>query len=58
MGAVSVFDAKDGVISVGFCGFDINCGINSIDRRTNLTYDEVKGKINELVPALFSVKEV
>ena len=53
MGAVSAFGADDGIISAGLCGFDINCGINSI--RTNLTYDEVKEKITELVPALFSV---
>lgn len=51
MGAVSAFDAEEGIISAGLCGFDINCGINSI--RTNLTYDEVKEKIEELVPALF-----
>ena len=51
MGAVSAFDAENGIISAGLCGFDINCGINSI--RTNLTYDEVKEKIKELVPALF-----
>jgi len=52
MGAVSAFGADDGIISAGLCGFDINCGINSI--RTNLTYDEVKERITELVPALFS----
>jgi len=51
MGAVAAFDAEDGVISAGLCGFDINCGINSI--RTNLTYNEVKEKLKELVPALF-----
>ncbi|MAG08425.1 RNA-splicing ligase RtcB [Candidatus Woesearchaeota archaeon] len=52
MGAVAAFDAEEGVISAGLCGFDINCGINSI--RTNLSYEEVKEKLNELVPALFS----
>jgi len=51
MGAVSAFDEKDGIISAGLCGFDINCGINLI--RTNLTYNEVKDKLNELVKALF-----
>lgn len=51
MGAVSAFDAEEGIISSGLCGFDINCGINSI--RTNLTFEEVKAKINELIPALF-----
>jgi tRNA-splicing ligase RtcB len=51
MGAVAAFDAEEGVISSGLCGFDINCGVNSI--RTNLTYSEVKDKLKELVPALF-----
>lgn len=51
MGAVAAFDAEDGIISSGLCGFDINCGVNSI--RTNLTYAEVKDKLKELVPALF-----
>jgi len=51
MGAVSAFDAEKGIISSGLCGFDINCGVNSI--RTNLTFAEVKEKINELIPALF-----
>lgn len=51
MGAVSAFDAKEGVISSGLCGFDINCGVNSV--LTNLTAKEVSKKMNELVPALF-----
>ncbi len=51
MGAVGAFDAKDGIISAGLCGFDINCGINLI--RTNLTADEIRTKIRELVPSLF-----
>jgi tRNA-splicing ligase RtcB len=51
MGAVSAFDAENGIISSGLCGFDINCGVNSI--RTNLNYEEVKDKLRELIPALF-----
>ena len=51
MGAVAAFDAENGVISSGLCGFDINCGVNSI--RTNLTVDELKPKLKELVHALF-----
>ena len=51
MGAVSAFDAKDGIISAGLCGFDINCGINQI--RTNLTKEEVEKKLPELITALF-----
>jgi tRNA-splicing ligase RtcB len=52
MGAVAAFDAEEGIISSGLCGFDINCGVNSI--RTNLTYKDVKEKLKELVPALFN----
>jgi tRNA-splicing ligase RtcB len=51
MGAVAAFDAKDGIISAGLCGFDINCGINSI--RTNLSVDEVMEKQEELVAELY-----
>ncbi|NIO21482.1 MAG: RNA-splicing ligase RtcB [Candidatus Aenigmarchaeota archaeon] len=51
MGAVSAFDSKEGIISSGLCGFDINCGVNSI--RTSLSYDQVKPKLNELISALF-----
>lgn len=51
MGAVAAFDAEEGIISSGLCGFDINCGVNSI--RTNLSYEEVKVKSKELVDALF-----
>jgi tRNA-splicing ligase RtcB (3'-phosphate/5'-hydroxy nucleic acid ligase) len=52
MGAVSAFDAEEGIISAGLCGFDINCGINLI--RTSLTAAEVRAKIKELIPALFN----
>jgi len=51
MGAVSAFDEEEGVISSGLCGFDINCGVNSI--RTNLTAKEIKPKIKELISVLF-----
>ena len=51
MGAVGAFDAEEGIISAGLCGFDINCGINLI--RTNLTLKEVLEKQKELVAALF-----
>jgi len=51
MGAVSAFDFEKGIISSGLCGFDINCGVNSI--RTNLDYNQVKPKLNELIQTLF-----
>jgi tRNA-splicing ligase RtcB len=56
MGAVSAFDAQEGIISAGLCGFDINCGVNLI--RTNLTVDEVRKKIKELIAALFKTVPV
>ena len=52
VGAVSAFDENEGIISSGLCGFDINCGINLV--RTNLTYKEVKDKLNELVQAIYN----
>ncbi len=51
MGAVGAFDSEHGIISAGLCGFDINCGINLI--KTDLTSDEVKPKLKELVAELF-----
>jgi tRNA-splicing ligase RtcB len=51
MGAVGSFNSEDGVISAGCTGFDINCGVNLI--RTNLTAQQVKEKLNQLVPTLF-----
>ncbi len=51
MGAVSAFDAEEGIISAGLCGFDINCGINLI--RTNLTLKEVEDKMEQLISELF-----
>lgn len=51
MGAVGAFDENKGVISAGCTGFDINCGINMI--RTNLTAEEIKPKLKELMDELF-----
>lgn len=51
IGGVAAFSAKDGVISPGGIGFDINCGMRLL--RTNLTIDEVKPKLRQLVDVLF-----
>ncbi len=51
MGSVAAFDEKEGIISAGLCGFDINCGINLI--RTNLDAKEVREKSKKLVSELF-----
>ncbi len=51
IGGVAAFDFEDGVISPGGIGFDINCGMRLV--RTNLTLEEVKPKLKELVDLLF-----
>ena len=42
----------DGVVSPGGVGFDINCGVRLL--RTNLTQEEVRPKIKELMDALYA----
>jgi tRNA-splicing ligase RtcB len=43
---------EGGVISPGGVGFDINCGVRLL--KTNLEYDDVKGRIRDLIYRLFS----
>ena len=52
IGGVAATRVKDGVVSPGGVGFDINCGVRLL--RTNLTIEEVKPKIDKLVNALFT----
>ena len=51
VGGVGAIDARTGCISPGAVGYDINCGVRMV--RTNLTYDDVRGRESELVDALF-----
>jgi tRNA-splicing ligase RtcB (3'-phosphate/5'-hydroxy nucleic acid ligase) len=51
IGGVAAMRVSDGVISPGGVGYDINCGVRLL--RTNLTENEVKPKIQELVNTLF-----
>ena len=51
IGGVAAFDWKEGVISPGGVGYDINCGTRVV--RTNLTTQDLRPKIRELVQALF-----
>ena len=51
IGGVAATRVKDGVVSPGGVGFDINCGVRLL--RTNLTEEEVRLKIEQLVAALF-----
>lgn len=51
IGGVAAFSARNGVISPGGVGFDINCGARLL--KTNLTLDELKPKLNQLMDTLF-----
>ncbi len=53
IGGVAAFDAKEGIISPGGIGFDINCGMRLMT--TNLTFKEVKPKLHKLVDHLFKI---
>jgi tRNA-splicing ligase RtcB len=50
IGGVGAF-SKEGVISVGGVGFDINCGVRTL--KSNLFLKDVKPKIKQLVDQLF-----
>ena len=52
VGGVAALDAERGVISPGAIGFDLNCGVRVC--KTNLRYDDLKGKEQQLVDALFA----
>ena len=54
VGGVAAFDLADGVVSPGGIGYDINCGVRLL--RTNLTAEEVRPRLDELMERLF--KEV
>ncbi len=51
VGGVAAFDADDGVVSPGSVGFDQNCGVRLV--RTDLTEDEVRPRLRDLVDAMF-----
>lgn len=53
IGGVAAFDPDEGVISPGGIGFDINCGMRLL--RTNLTLEEVQGKLPQLMDSLYSL---
>jgi tRNA-splicing ligase RtcB len=51
IGGVAAFDLDQGVVSPGGVGYDINCGVRLL--RTNLVRPEIRGRVRELVDALF-----
>ncbi|MFA5150669.1 MAG: RtcB family protein [Candidatus Omnitrophota bacterium] len=53
IGGVAATDIENGgVVSPGGVGFDINCGVRML--KTNLHFEDVKGKLKDLTYALFS----
>lgn len=51
VGGVVATDIRDGVVSPGAVGYDINCGVRLL--RTELTQEDVRPHLKELVLALF-----
>ena len=52
VGCIAAMDAKEGMISPGGVGYDINCGVRLV--RTNLMESDVRPQIKELVTDLFN----
>ncbi len=51
IGGVAAFDEREGVISPGGIGFDVNCGMRLV--ATSLTLEEVRPVLRDLVDRLF-----
>jgi len=51
IGGVAATRLDDGVISPGGVGFDINCGVRLL--RSNLKFQDIKNKMNQLVELLY-----
>jgi tRNA-splicing ligase RtcB (3'-phosphate/5'-hydroxy nucleic acid ligase) len=51
IGGVAAMGTSEGVISPGGIGFDINCGMRLVT--TNLTEEDIKSRIKQLVDRLF-----
>ncbi len=51
IGGVAATDTKDGVVSPGGVGYDINCGVRLL--RTSLSEGQVRPRIDQLISALF-----
>ncbi len=52
IGGVAAFDLKEGVVSPGGVGYDINCGVRLL--RSNLRREEVAARIKDLVGVLYN----
>ncbi|MCS7106305.1 MAG: RtcB family protein [Candidatus Aenigmarchaeota archaeon] len=51
IGGVAALDYEEGGLSPGGIGFDINCGVRLL--RTNLTVEQIRPKLKELLDAIF-----
>lgn len=51
IGGVAAMDRDEGVISPGGVGYDINCGVRLL--RTDLSYEDIKPRLEALVTALY-----
>ncbi len=51
IGGVAATETKEGVVSPGGVGYDINCGVRLL--RTSLVEDQVRPRIDQLINALF-----
>ena len=51
IGGVAAFSARNGVVSPGGVGFDINCGVRLI--KSNLTLEDIEDHLDELTEKLF-----
>ena len=51
IGGVAALDSKEGGLSPGGIGFDINCGVRLL--RTNMTVQEVRPKMQALINEMF-----
>ncbi len=51
IGGVAAFDINEGVVSPGGVGYDISCSVRLL--RTELTLNEVRPRIHDLMPLLF-----
>jgi len=52
IGGVAAVNIDEGVVSPGGVGYDINCGVRTL--RTNLTLEEVRPKLRDIIDSLFS----
>jgi tRNA-splicing ligase RtcB len=52
IGGVAAFDLKEGIVSPGGVGYDINCGVRLL--KSNLKKEEVLPKIKDLVGVLYN----